>query len=182
MPSRVLYHCPCSTDFSPSFGPVQPSTSSHLLPSLYFCEECDSIRCSLCTTKDLTTYYCSNCLFDVPLASIKSERAKCPRNCFSCPICTSTLAVLPSDSSEGHGDGHWDPLSAEASTGEPPWYLSCPTCKWDSKEVGLSFEKATGLSCEFPSEGRHAPTGYRVADHPCHQYRCSVMRTMPLMC
>lgn len=146
MPTRVLYHCPCSTNHTSSFGPIQPSTSSFQLPLLYFCDDCDSIRCDQCTTKDLTGYFCPNCLFDVPLASVKSERANCPRNCFSCPICTSTLAVVLSDSNE---ESHWDPLSAEASTGEPPWYLQCPTCKWDSKEINMTFEKSTGINLQL---------------------------------
>lgn len=145
--TKVLYHCPCSTNHSSSSGPQQPSSSSHYLPSLYFCEECDSIRCDLCTINDLSAYYCPNCLFDVPLASVKSEKSKCPRNCFTCPICQTTLGVVASDVS--NAEEHWDPTTPEASIGEPPWYLSCSTCRWDSKEIGLVFEKPTGLSCKL---------------------------------
>ncbi|PWN37902.1 uncharacterized protein FA14DRAFT_142568 [Meira miltonrushii] len=165
MPTRVLYHCPCSTNFTPSFGPIQPSTSSFQLPSLYFCDDCDSIRCDQCTTKELTVYYCPNCLFDVPLASIKSEHANCPRNCFSCPICSSTLGVVGSDSNE---QSHWDPLSAEASTGEPPWYLQCPTCRWDSKEVKMTFEKSTGLSLQVQKIEDEAADAVEFRDLRAH--------------
>lgn len=39
------------------------------------------------------------------------------------------------------------PLTAPAaSAGEPPFYLACAFCRWDSKEVGITFDKPTGLA------------------------------------
>lgn len=176
MAPRVLYHCPCSTtptylqhtaaassstssstpanSFSlpaaqSQIKPPIPSSSAYPLSSLYFCEECDSIRCSLCVTADVGSYYCPNCLFDVPAASVKTERARCARNCFTCPVCTHTLNVVPSDPKvKPDEEDDWDPMAQGASLGEPPYYLTCTVCRWDSKEVGLTFEKPTGLSCE----------------------------------
>jgi dynactin-4 len=99
------------------------------------------------------------------MAGIKTERARCARNCFQCPVCAHTLSVSPSDlgastsddvqqqmdkgqgTSSSSGDD-WNPKSAQASIGEPPYYLVCSACKWDSKEIGMVFEKSTGLSLQ----------------------------------
>lgn len=39
-----------------------------------------------------------------------------------------------------------NPISPQASMGEPPYFLSCLACKWDSKVVGITFDKPTGLA------------------------------------
>jgi len=36
-----------------------------------------------------------------------------------------------------------------SSIGESPYFLLCSACKWDSKSVGIQFEKPTGLSSEL---------------------------------
>jgi len=41
------------------------------------------------------------------------------------------------------------PSSAQASIGEAPYYLSCMSCRWDSKSIGLTFEKPTGLASQL---------------------------------
>lgn len=116
-------------------------SSFHQLSSLYFCEECDSIRCSLCVTVEPSSYFCPNCLFDVPLPSVKESRTRCDRSCFECPICQNALNLVGADNEKGI-----DPLHASASVGVPPYYLLCNICKWDSKESGIVFEKPTGLA------------------------------------
>lgn len=100
------------------------------------------------------------------MAGIKTERARCARNCFQCPVCAHTLSVSPSDlggstsnnaqqqmnskqgGSSSSGGDDWNPRSAQASIGEPPYYLVCSACKWDSKEIGMIFDKSTGLSLQ----------------------------------
>lgn len=54
--------------------------------------------------------------------------------------------MSPSDLGGGVDD--WNAKSNEASIGEPPYYLVCTACKWDSKEIGMVFEKSTGLSLQ----------------------------------
>lgn len=44
------------------------------LSHLHFCEDCHQIRCSRCVQDENICYYCPNCLFEVPTASVKSER------------------------------------------------------------------------------------------------------------
>jgi dynactin 4 len=62
-----------------------------------------------------------------------------------CPVCQNTLAVVPSDPSETS-------QTASASVlGEPPYFLYCSFCRWDSTEADITFEKPTGLAgtCSF---------------------------------
>lgn len=32
------------------------------------------------------------------------------------------------------------------SLGDPPFFLYCNYCRWDSAEVGITFDKPTGLA------------------------------------
>ncbi|KAJ1028819.1 hypothetical protein NDA16_001984 [Ustilago loliicola] len=169
---HVLYYCPCnqtashgassssssssqrykSTLASPPPGLPASSPASryafHPLDSLYFCDECDQIRCNRCVTVDISSYYCPNCLFEVPGASVKAEKNRCARNCFECPCCQHTLSVLASDLPTDIARSV-DPTEPAASQGEPPYYLGCSFCRWDSKSIGLVFEKPTGLSLQL---------------------------------
>lgn len=68
------------------------------------------------------------------------EHCRCARNCFMCPNCRNTLSVVASDP-PNTGDGR-TPLSFN----EPPFFLYCNHCRWDSAEIGITFEKPTGLA------------------------------------
>jgi dynactin-4 len=71
-----------------------------------------------------------------------------------CPICRNTLSVVPSDPPDS-GDGR---LSVPISTvGEPPFFLYCNYCRWDSSEVGITFEKPTGLAAQLQKLEDSAP-------------------------
>ena len=78
---------------------------------------------------------------------VEQRVCRCARNCFLCPICRNTLSVVPSDPPDA-GDGHSTNI-----IGEPPFLLYCNHCRWDSAEVGITFEKPTGLACTFVSCG-----------------------------
>lgn len=145
MSSSCLYHCPC-----------EPPTSLHAyhpLPTLYFCDECDDVRCPACVLCEVASYYCPNCLFEVPQASVRAEKNRCARNCFVCPAaeCGNTLSVVASDPPAAGEDGDSveapGPSTAAASVGVPPYYFACQACRWDSKSsLGIIFEKPTGLA------------------------------------
>lgn len=137
------------------YPPSLPSQSAasrysfHPLSHLYFCGECTTSRCHLCAQSEIVTHYCPSCLFEVPSASVKSERSRCPRNCFLCPVegCGSYLSVWATDPRDVTRLE-----SVEASVGRPPYFLLCLQCKWDSKKGmrgrGYVFEKPTGISSE----------------------------------
>ena len=72
----VRYHCSHLSPPSAPLGPSYPSSSSslHPLPDLYFCEECDAIRCDLCVGMEVASYYCPGCNFDVPSANVRGDK------------------------------------------------------------------------------------------------------------
>ncbi|RGB34571.1 dynactin p62 family-domain-containing protein [Rhizophagus diaphanus] len=128
---------------------IQFSTFS--ISKLYFCNDCHQIRCPRCVQEEIVSYYCPNCLFEVPTASVKSERNRCARNCFQCPICQNTLSVLPSSEPQPPPSPISPttvPVPTVSATGAP-YYLSCGVCRWDSQEIGMTFEKATGLALQL---------------------------------
>lgn len=77
-PTPVLVYCPCLSPLSVTRPPPsQPPLSTlrhHELSTLLFCEECDEIRCDACAQQEIACYYCPNCLFEVPSASVRAEK------------------------------------------------------------------------------------------------------------
>ena len=45
------------------------------------------------------------------------------------------------------------PSSTPATAG--PYFLFCNVCRWNSKEVNMTFEKPTSLACKFHDDGIH---------------------------
>ncbi|KAF9971940.1 hypothetical protein BGZ73_005011 [Actinomortierella ambigua] len=111
------------------------------LSRLYFCDTCEEIRCPKCVQDEIVCYYCPNCLFDVPTASVKAEKHKCSRNCFECPICQSTLSVVADDPVS-----NLPPPTARTGSGSAQFHLTCNTCYWNSQEIGLVFDRPNGLA------------------------------------
>jgi dynactin-4 len=83
------------------------------------------------------------------------QTKRCARNCFLCPICTNTLSVVPSDPSEPP-EGARSPVTISA-VGEPPFFLYCNHCRWDSVDAGITFEKPTGLALQLQKTEDSAP-------------------------
>ncbi|GAA5878959.1 hypothetical protein JCM16303_007244 [Sporobolomyces ruberrimus] len=164
---EALFHCSCTAPFSASRPPPSEPPLAlfqhHSLSTLLFCEECDAIRCDSCASNEVACYYCPNCLFEVPSASVRSEKNRCARNCFQCPQCVHTLSVVASDP-----DPSLPPGTAAASVGVPPYLLSCTFCGWNSKQVGIAFEKPTGLALQLQKADEGAPELVefdRIKDH-----------------
>ncbi|KAI8341501.1 dynactin p62 family-domain-containing protein [Chlamydoabsidia padenii] len=67
-----------------------------------------------------------------------SEKNRCARNCFQCPICHNTLAVMASQETTS---------SSLANAG--PYFLACNVCRWNSQEIGMTFEKPTSLALQL---------------------------------
>ncbi|KLO08551.1 hypothetical protein SCHPADRAFT_880401 [Schizopora paradoxa] len=153
MSATIKYYCSCLSNTVVPPAPHLPSSSHsfHTLPELYFCEECDAVRCNECVSIEVSGYYCPNCLFEVPSASVRAEKNRCARNCFFCPQCFNTLAVVPSDPPDGTS------FHQANSMGEPPFLLYCNNCRWDSAEAGITFEKSTGLAQQLQKHEDSAP-------------------------
>ena len=58
-----------------TFDPRAPRSNYSLYPLEYlmYCEDCHQIRCPRCVSEEIVTYYCPNCLFEVPSSNLKSE-------------------------------------------------------------------------------------------------------------
>ena len=79
MTDSILYHCPHT---EPPRAPLPPAYASSFtdfsaLESLYFCEECDAIRCDQCVAIEVASYYCPCCLFDVLGANVRDDKNRC---------------------------------------------------------------------------------------------------------
>ncbi|KAF9431293.1 hypothetical protein BGZ76_000474 [Entomortierella beljakovae] len=122
---------------------------SQSLSRLYFCDSCDEIRCARCTQDEIVCYYCPNCLFDVPTASVKVEKHKCSRNCFECPLCQNTLSVVSEDPDAGQF------VSASSAFGQ--YHLVCHVCQWNSQTINMTFEKPTGLATQLQKAEESSP-------------------------
>lgn len=168
---EALVHCTCTRPFSPTRPPPSAPPldrfEHHSLRDLLFCEDCDAVRCNHCAANEVACYYCPTCLFEVPSASVRAEHTRCAslstahgttpadamhphrcaRNCFQCPHCDHALSVVASDP-----DAAIPSTSAAASVGVPPYLLACTVCGWDSEQVGLHFDKPTGLAGEPRSQ------------------------------
>ncbi|KAK4118420.1 hypothetical protein N657DRAFT_667206 [Parathielavia appendiculata] len=132
-----------------TFDPRAPRSNYSLYPLEYllYCEDCHQIRCPRCVAEEIVTYYCPNCLFEVPSSNLKSEGNRCTRSCFQCPICIGPLAVTSVETKP-------DPslLAAPDNTAAPqsgPYALTCSYCNWSSTEVGIKFDKPNGIHAQL---------------------------------
>ena len=68
-------------------------------------------------------------------------KARCSRSCYSCPSCTSPLAVTQiSAKSEGL-------LKPDTAAGtEETYILQCNYCEWSSLDIGVQFGKPTKIT------------------------------------
>ncbi|KAJ1981990.1 hypothetical protein H4R35_000487 [Dimargaris xerosporica] len=151
---------------TPAQAPLDPQSTAllhhtHPLCNLYFCDDCLQVRCGRCVFDEITSYFCPNCLFEVPSASVKAEKNRCARNCFECPTCFHSLSVVEDQAlvakaqavqeepnHDDHSDSNASASSTMAASKGPikPYYLQCSFCCWNSREIGWTFEKSTGLA------------------------------------
>ncbi|KAI8816724.1 dynactin p62 family-domain-containing protein [Fimicolochytrium jonesii] len=167
-PPFVCYQCHCqhlnsssklaegAQEYDPSgvatSDPPHSAEYLELFPisRLYFCDQCHHSMCPKCIVEEIVSYYCPNCLFEVPTASVKGEKNRCGRNCFECPVCQNTLSVVSTVEQPAMATSQ-----STASAGSAPTpsgnthYLTCGACRWDSLEIGLQFERPTGLATQL---------------------------------
>ncbi|PSR83023.1 dynactin p62 family-domain-containing protein [Coniella lustricola] len=131
-------------DHERAFDPRAPRANYSLYPLEYllYCEDCHQIRCPRCIAEEIVTYYCPNCLFEVPGSNIKSDGNRCTRSCFQCPVCIGPLSVTASDLPPSTSDPHRDAAHPSAQSS---YILSCSYCQWTSAEIGIKFDKPNGI-------------------------------------
>lgn len=159
--SRVCFYCPCykspadiklrvpqvgdeagAQDFNlddedARLSPSDPRVLSALfnLEALYFCDDCHVIRCPRCVMEEVVSTFCPNCLFEVPSKSNVLD-SHCPRNCFKCPLCQSSMQTQGDDSIG--------------------YVLQCLYCEYKSSDSGLSFARSGGLGSQIIAQNSNA--------------------------
>lgn len=133
-------------DYEAAFDPRAPRANFSLYPLEYllYCVECHQIRCPRCIAEEVVTYYCPNCLFEVPGSNIKSDGNRCTRSCFQCPVCIGPLSVTATDLPPAS-----DPRPDTPSSALPSYILSCSYCQWTSLEIGIKFDKPNGIYAQL---------------------------------
>ncbi|XP_031573185.1 dynactin subunit 4-like [Actinia tenebrosa] len=113
---HVLLSCTCSA-LSP-------------LTRLYFCRHCIKLRCQLCVSHEVDSYYCPNCLENMPSAEAKLKKNRCA-NCFDCPSCGNTLSTRATAVAIPSEDKKTPPQAKKV------YYLACGFCRWSSRDVNM---------------------------------------------
>ncbi|CAN8097560.1 unnamed protein product [Discula destructiva] len=131
-----------------AFDPRAPRANFSLYPLEYllYCVECHQIRCPRCIAEEIVTYYCPNCLFEVPGSNIKSDGNRCTRSCFQCPLCVGPLSVSAIDATPPPTD-HLRPDTPSSAL--PSYILTCSYCQWTSTEIGIKFDKPNGIYAQL---------------------------------
>ncbi|KAG6038583.1 hypothetical protein E4U41_004033 [Claviceps citrina] len=131
-----------------TFDPRAPRSNYSLYPLEYlsYCEDCQQIRCPRCVTEEIVTYYCPNCLFEVPSSNLRSEGNRCTRSCYQCPVCIGPLQVgalhPPSEANALALEGQQNPSGG-------PYALFCQYCNWSSTEIGIDFDRPSGIHSQL---------------------------------
>ncbi|KAI7850544.1 dynactin p62 family-domain-containing protein [Circinella umbellata] len=103
---------------------------------------------------------------------VRTACLRCARNCFQCPICQNTLSVVAAQEAT--------PSSTPASAG--PYFLSCNVCRWNSKEIDMTFEKPTSLALQLQKTEETLPDAKEfdnLKDHLEKHLRLNVPPTLP---
>ncbi|KAF1999739.1 dynactin p62 [Amniculicola lignicola CBS 123094] len=139
---------PAEDEDERDFDPRSPGANYSLYPleHLLYCEDCQQIRCPRCVVEETLNWYCPSCLFEVPSSVVKTDGNRCTRNCYNCPVCSSPAVVTTLE----------DPFDPSSSGG--PWLLLCTYCKWTSLEIGIEFEKHTGITAQLARLGNGGRT------------------------
>nr|CAG8442245.1 14822_t:CDS:2 [Entrophospora candida] len=70
------------------------------------------------------------------------------------------------------------PSATPALISGAPYYLSCGVCRWDSQEIGMTFEKATGLALQLQKTEDERPD-VKEFDHLKEHFEKHLRQTTP---
>nr|POE56199.1 isoform 3 of dynactin subunit 4 [Quercus suber] len=162
------YVCPCSSNTpetkasdaveSAPFNPHSRSAQYSLFPldHLLYCDECETPRCPRCVTEDVLSWYCPNCLFEVPSSSVRGEGNRCSRNCFECPVCEAPVnitAVPAIHPGRTVSSDHLKPSDAprhqerdrDDENAAQEYILQCGYCNWSTLDVDARLPKSVKI-------------------------------------
>ncbi|XP_026814814.1 dynactin subunit 4 [Rhopalosiphum maidis] len=96
-----------------------------LLPDLFFCRHCLTLRCDFCVSHEIDTTYCPHCFENLSSTEAKHKKNRCG-SCLECPRCFNTLSTRS--------------YSRTPDPKKPPqkmYYLLCLFCNWRSHEPSI---------------------------------------------
>ncbi|XP_050538824.1 dynactin subunit 4-like [Daktulosphaira vitifoliae] len=93
-----------------------------ILPDLFFCRHCLTLRCDYCVSHEIDTTFCPHCFENLSSTEAKHKKNRCA-SCLECPRCFNTLSTRS--------------YSRQTDPKKPPqklYYLLCLFCNWRSHE------------------------------------------------
>lgn len=169
-----------------TFDPRAPRSNFSLYPLEYllYCEDCHQIRCPRCVAEEIVTYYCPNCLFEVPSSNLKSEGnrsvARRPRCACARPHPSSSLtsssplpdapaaassarsasALFPSRASRRSPTrACWPPPTMPPPRSPGPTSSPAPTATGAPPRSASALRSRTASTRSWPGCGTAAPPG-----------------------
>jgi len=126
------YLCTCSRSFK--------------IEDLFYCQQCQNVRCSLCVAQDIDSYYCPNCLENMASSEANYFSNSC-KKCFECPCCFAALSFQTSSTSET----------------DKSFFFSCGFCRWDSLGLNLVADSPNNLIAKLLEKEREGTEQKEVA-------------------
>lgn len=117
-----------------------------LLPNLFFCRHCLTLRCDFCVSHEIDTTYCPHCFENHSSTEAKNKKNRCTSSCLECPRCFNTLTTRS--------------YSRTIDPKKPPqkmYYLLCLFCSWRSHEPNIPDQPTSSGNWPVyknPSDGR----------------------------
>ncbi|VVT46029.1 uncharacterized protein SAPINGB_P001011 [Magnusiomyces paraingens] len=121
--------------------------SRHKVETLYFCELCQEIRCPRCVDEEILCLYCPVCLFEVTPSTARAEGNRCPRNCFKCPKCSTSVNPRPITGTVSNSSLLTSDVVSQGSA--PAYSLACTYCSWTSDMSELVTPEKIGHGVVF---------------------------------
>ena len=86
-----MYHRSQNLD-QPRVHYITPNCSALELKQLFFCESTDVLLSPSELVEEIDSYYCSNCLENLPTRDAAQYRMRCPK-CADCPRCFYVVRI-----------------------------------------------------------------------------------------
>lgn len=128
--------------------------------------------CFLVVFIQVDSHFCSNCLENIPSTEAKLRKNKC-NSCFDCPACHSTLStrahsvqVPMTSTGESAASKEKEDKAGESAkmVSKKMYYLACLSCRWTSRDVGISDQPSQTFSWPEP-EYHHATRFQMLLEH-----------------
>lgn len=136
----TLYLCSCRYGSVKTLGENGDFSEFTHLGALYFCPQCQALRCEECSDVRVKSKYCIRCMTDY---SENPGQTRCLKNCFECPDCFSPVDVRSSDTVNEQGRGK-------------QFFFKCVYCPFEYKTKVITRPAALQLILKREVPDQHA--------------------------